>query len=575
MLERAKSGGVRLLRYGKVSLPIEHISEADRNPMMTAAVKELLREQGVRGGRAVISVSGQSVFTRFVKLPAATPENIERMVGFEAQQNVPFPMTEVVWDYQLIGGSAEKGEFDVVLVAIKSDIIEGLARAVGAAGVRVDLVDVSSLALYNAVRYNYDIDRGCHLVVDIGARTTNLIFLEREKIFTRAVAIGGNHVTQEIMREFDEEKMSFAQADALKCSKGFVGLGGAYAEPDDPFVARVSKVIRNVMTRIHAEVTRSVIFYRTQQGGQAPTKMLLAGGSASLPYLDYFFKEKLQAEVEFFNPFRNIELGPSTDRDLLGRQAPGYGGAVGLALRLTAVECPIEVNLLPRFIAAQREFNKKKKYFAGCAVGLALIGAGWWGHLDQSAKADHAAVEKLQTRVQNLQRLERQIQDRVKAIGALEKDKEQIKQLAQTRARWSQLLNALAECLPTDTWIVQLQPASPPPPPSEPGAAPAEATPVEPPPEPPPEPLPGEEGQPRAVTGAQITELVMDCASIYTPDEPERLQKQTEFLRKLHENTALFDANGTVISKGTTSPKEGDFCVTFKITAKLKEPIPQ
>jgi hypothetical protein len=316
-----------------------------------------------------------------------------------------------------------------------------------------------------------------------------------------------------------------------------------------------------------------VIFYRTQQGGQAPTKMLLAGGSASLPYLDYFFKEKLQAEVEFFNPFRNIELAPNIDRGTLGRQAPGYGGAVGLALRLTAAECPIEVNLLPRFIAAQREFNKKKKYFAGCAIGLALIGAGWWGHLDQSAKADRAAVEKLRSRVQNLQRLERQIQNYAKAKDALDKDKDQIKTLAQSRARWSQVLNALSECLPPDTWIVQVQPASPPPPkPAEPGAAPTETAPVEPPPE---ISMAEESGAPRTVTGSQVSDLVIDCASIYKPDEPKSLERQTEFLRKLHENTTLFDANGTVISKGTTSPKEGDFCVTFKINVKLKEPIPQ
>ena len=119
VLERVKTGGVRLLQYSTTDLPVDSTQETDRSAVITATLRQMLREHGVRRGRAVISVAGQSVFTRFVKLPAATPENIERMVGFEAQQNVPFPMSEVVWGYQLIGGASEKGEYEVVLVAIK------------------------------------------------------------------------------------------------------------------------------------------------------------------------------------------------------------------------------------------------------------------------------------------------------------------------------------------------------------------------------------------------------------------------------------------------------------------------
>jgi type IV pilus assembly protein PilM len=484
-------------------------------------------------------------------------------------------MSEVVWDYQLIGGRADQTEFEVVLVAIKSDIIEALARAVEAAGLRVTLVDVSPLALYNSVRYNYDTTEGCTLVVDVGARTTNLLFIEQDKIFTRSIPIGGNTITQAAMSEFEEMRLTFGQAEDLKRSKGFVGLGGAFEEPEDPMVARLSKIIRNVMTRLHAEIARSVIFYRTQQGGHQPTKLLLAGGSTALPYTDHFFNEKLQVPVEFFNPFRGVDIDGALNRDALAERAAFYGGAVGLGLRAAAGECPIEVNLLPKSIIAQREFNRKKLYFAGAAVGLGLIGFSWSYFFDRVATDQTAQVGDLNHRIQSLRRLEVQMDKLEKTAGEYLKVKEEIKKQSLLRRRWLEIVDDLAKRLPKDTWIVQLQPGA-----GDTGArasaarptglmrgAPAEAPPEGAPPE-------GEPGQAEGAgtAEAKITELTIIGASIYIAKEPDRLQKPSEFLKELR-NSPYFDKDATSITKGPT-PKEGDLNFTFTIAAKLKEPIP-
>ncbi|MBI5394006.1 MAG: type IV pilus assembly protein PilM [Verrucomicrobia bacterium] len=557
-----KPEGLRLLSFAVADLPVDPTQDMDRNPLITATIKDLLRQQGIRGGRAVISVSGQSVFTRFVKLPPATPENIERMVGFEAQQNVPFPMEEVVWDYQLIGGGADKGEFEVVLVAIKSDIIEGLARAVEAAGLRVTLVDVSPLAFYNAARYNYDFAEGCTLLVDVGARTTNLLFIEQDKIFTRSIPIGGNTITQQVMSEFEENRLSFAQADELKRTKGFVGLGGAYEEPEDSMVARLSKTMRNVMTRLHAEIARSVIFYRTQQGGTAPTRLLLAGGCAALPYADHFFNEKLQVPVEFFNPFQHVEIDPAVNQDQLSKHAFFYGGAVGLGLRAAAAECPIEVNLLPKSLLAEREFNKKKVYLAGVAVGLAMAGVSWWWYFDRTAQeANNRAAEFKQRVEKKLGPLENRMTKLERDIAACEKIKDQIESQLRARDLWPQLFDDISKRVPADTWIIKLEPVNP--------AAAALGAPGEPPPELP----PGDQPVRAKAPESKITELTITLGSIYKPKEPEPLQKQSKFLKALHESP-FFVKEATKMTRGPT-PKEGDFNFTFTITAKLKEPIAQ
>ena len=174
-------------------------------------------------------------------------------------------------------------------------------------GLRTAVVDVATMALYNAFRYNYSELPGCSLLVDIGARTTNLLFVEPQKIFSRSIPIGGSSVTAAIAKEFGEP---FAAADFRKKRDGFVSLGGAYAEPSDPEVARVSKLMRSTMTRLHAEVMRSISHYRAQQQGNAPERLFLCGGTATTPYMREFFSEKLQLPVEYFNPLRNVSVAP-------------------------------------------------------------------------------------------------------------------------------------------------------------------------------------------------------------------------------------------------------------------------
>src|SRR6267378_5356188 len=162
-----------------------------------------LAEFQIRHEAVNYAVPAQSVFARFVKLPAVEEEKIERIIAFEAQQNVPFPIDEVVWDYQLVGGGTDE-QIQVVLVAIKADLLEGLNASVESAGLRTSIVCVATMALYNAFRYNYSDLPGCSLLVDIGARTTNLLFIEPGKIFSRSVAIGGASISSAIAKEFGE-----------------------------------------------------------------------------------------------------------------------------------------------------------------------------------------------------------------------------------------------------------------------------------------------------------------------------------------------------------------------------------
>src|SRR6202034_781177 len=128
------------------------------------------------------------------------------------------PLAEVVWDYQILG-SAPTGELEVLLVAIKTDIVEGLFRVAESSGLRLQLADVSPAALCNAFRYNYGDLEDCTMLLDIGAKTSNLLFFEKGKVFSRSINLGANAITQDFA---NEAKLKFEEAEKIKIAAGFV-----------------------------------------------------------------------------------------------------------------------------------------------------------------------------------------------------------------------------------------------------------------------------------------------------------------------------------------------------------------
>src|SRR3954470_16579841 len=207
------------------------------------------------------------------------------------------------------------------------------------------------------------------MLLDIGAKTSNLLFFEKGKMFARSINIGANAITQEFA---GEAKIAFAKAEELKVNEGFVSLGGAYEEPENPHQAAISKIARQVMTRLHIQVNQTIQFYRGQQGGSAPVRLFLAGGASIMPYTAQFFAEKLNVGVEYFNPFRNITLEPNIDLEDLAKVAHSFGEVVGLGLRNLA-QCPVELNLIPKSIRSKQAFDSKKPYFIATMVSLILV----------------------------------------------------------------------------------------------------------------------------------------------------------------------------------------------------------
>src|SRR3954462_11558282 len=188
-----ESGGLRLKQYGIKSLGAEGAQETAREATVLKALQEMLTEKGIKGKVVNVCAPGFHVFSKFVRLPPVDAGKVTQIIQYEAQQNVPFSLEEVVWDYQILGSTAT-GELEVLLVAIKSDIVEGLFKVARSAGLRMQLVDVSPAALCNTFRYNYGDMEGCNMLPDIGGKTSNLLFFEKGNMFSRSINIGANAI---------------------------------------------------------------------------------------------------------------------------------------------------------------------------------------------------------------------------------------------------------------------------------------------------------------------------------------------------------------------------------------------
>ena len=447
-----KGGVPTLINYGVSPIEGEGGNESGRLAFIVTAIRDQMRELGIKPGPMMLSISGQVVFPRFVKLPPVGKDKLPQIIQYEAEQNVPFPIDEVVWDYQLIGDGEE--ELNVMLVAAKIENIKRLTDCTEAADLEPEVVDVAPMALLNAVHHSIQVDGECVMVLDIGARSSNLIFMEGSRVFSRSIPVAGNTITQELMKAF---AVSFEEAEQIKIEQGFVSFGGVTVAGDSEEAEQASKIIRTVLTRLHAEVNRSINFYRSQQGGAAPDMVLLTGGSSMLAHVDTFFQDKLRVPVSYFNPFDAVEVAASVDTELLNQDIQCMGEVVGLALRYGG-HAFVEINLMPPDLVALKTMRQRKPYFiaSAAAVALSMLGLGWYYRIAGQALSERTTA--LQTAVQEIEYTQGRLQNESRERQASEDQLAQLTQQVGARARWIEVLEVAGSALEQGMWISAVEP---------------------------------------------------------------------------------------------------------------------
>ena len=454
--EYSSSGNIVLQAFDWASIE-SSATGIERIRVVSDAIKGMLLDNNFTTNRAFVCSTGQNAFVRFVKLPPISGDEakIRQVVKFEAEDKVPFALDEVSWDYQLIPSGEDGDEIEVMIVVMKNDVTANLTGSILRSGLKTELIGVSSAALLNVAKANNIGNDECVMLLDIGDRCSDLLFIDGDRFFSRSIPIAGHAITQQIMKEF---KISASAAEEIKRKHGFVALGAGYEDPESEVAAVVSKIIRNVLTRLHNDINQTRSVFKNQYKGGAPSTLYLTGGSSVMKNVDRFFAEKLAVNVEFFNPFEIVHLAPRIEPEKMQPIAHSFATVVGIALHLKK-QCPIEVNLIPEQMKKSFELAPRKKYlFASMVVVFAMfllmfINAERKSAVFAQQSATNAKVlDKLVKLDQELDTLYRET--------AVELDKVRlVEALKEGRGIWARVMGSILENMPEDITMTSVSPS--------------------------------------------------------------------------------------------------------------------
>jgi type IV pilus assembly protein PilM len=313
-------GGYELELFDMLPLPPELIVDGSiiDSLRLIDSLKELVKKAKIKTKDAVISIAGHSsVIIKRVSLPEMSEEELSESIKFEAEQYIPFDIEDVNLDFQILGPKEEAGQMDVMLVAVKKDIINEYLSVVKESGLNPVIVDVNSFALENIYEVNYEIEPDKNIaIVNIGASTINMNILKGGiSVFTRDSAVGSNLHTEALQREFN---LTYETAERLKKGEAVENVS-----PQDAL-----SVMDLASEEIIGEVKRSLEYFH-----EDINEVILSGGCALVKDFPKLLAEKIGIEVKVMEPLKNIKIPKRFDITYIEEMVPMAVVAAGLALR--------------------------------------------------------------------------------------------------------------------------------------------------------------------------------------------------------------------------------------------------
>jgi type IV pilus assembly protein PilM len=324
-LRPARPGGFELVGLGAEELSPDCIVDGviiSKLPV-SDAINRIFTQQHIKNERVNTSISGHSVIVKKISLPVQSDEDLAESIRWEAEQYIPFEISDVNLDYQVLGENAGTGNLDILLVAVKKDKITDYTSVVKMAGKVPVLMDVDAFALQNAYELNYEpTSKNTVALLDIGASTMTInIVSGTDFLFTRDVGVGGHQYTEFLQKEFN---LTFPQAKALKHGESVENLKPSEA----------THVVESVTEIICLEIQKTYDFFKSTTTVDHIDRMIVSGGAAHTPGLIETLARKFEIPTEKFDAFRNITIDPEQfSSSMIADRAPDFAVAVGLALR--------------------------------------------------------------------------------------------------------------------------------------------------------------------------------------------------------------------------------------------------
>jgi type IV pilus assembly protein PilM len=450
-----ENGSVQAESFDFVEFP-KLLSQQDADPdeLIRDAIKQFLSRNTLKGDKVAISVSGQSGLARFIKLPPVDDKQLPNLVGYEAKQQIPFDLEDVVWDYQKLPTvNDDEDEFhqtEVGLFAMKRDQVLRLIRPLVDAEVEIDVVQLLPISVYNAVSYDQGLipqeDRAgydpnqWHVIFSTGTEASDLVLTNGARIWQRSVPIGGNHFTKQLTTDL---KLTFAKAEHTKRTA---------REAADP--RKVFQSMRPVFNDLVTELQRTLGYFGGIEKKAKIKQVIAVGNSLKLPGLVPYLEKNLELPVKRIETFSTLKGANVVDDPKFKDNIFAFPASYGLVLQGLGL-APLRTNLIPREIVQQRLIRSKKPWVTAIAATLLASFAfnyffHWraWNsvHMEEWTSAK-SSVQQIQQQSTNLESEDAKQLDELKRLDGLG---ELAVGSADGRLLWLELLKAITASLPVD-----------------------------------------------------------------------------------------------------------------------------
>jgi type IV pilus assembly protein PilM len=430
--------------------------EAEPAELIRGALEQFLSRNVVKGDRVAVSVPGQAGLARFIKLPPVESKKIADIVKYEARQQIPFALEEVVWDFTRMPGGSESDGFvldtEVGLFAMKREQVYRSLKPFVDAGIEVDIVQLTPLALYNFVcfdqitdlpkpeDYNPERPPESIVVLSLGTDTTDIVITNGFRVWQRNIPLGGNHFTKALTKEL---KVTFAKAEHLKRNA-----------TQQENAKQIFQAMRPVFNDLLSEVQRSVGYFSNIDRTARITRVLALGNAMKLQGLQKFLAQSLGLEVTRLESFRNLAGPAVVDAPSFKENLPGFGVTYGLCLQGLR-DTTIATNLVPREMLTTRIIREKKPWAVAAAATLMLgFTTNFFGnynalsyvHDDRfgaALKEADGTISYSGTQKSNYETAKQQYNTYLGIGGNLVHDVE-------AKLLWMELMKTVNVCLPTD-----------------------------------------------------------------------------------------------------------------------------
>jgi len=430
---RARKTGnkIEILAFDYVEYNLTNIdNDAELDAAVRQALTTFLGRYDVAGDEIIVSAPAHSALIRFIKLPPVERKKIKDIVRYEAHQQIPFPLEEVIWDYQTLDRGFVPGEeVEVGIFAMRKEVIHRFLSNLMLVNLESSVLQVAPIAVYNFIMYERPPSAGAVIVIDIGANNTDLLIVSQDRVWTRNLPIAGNDLTNAIGREFN---LPFEKAETLKRKAA-----------KSKFQAKIYEAMKPALKGLIDELQRSVGYYKSVNAGQRIDHILVMGSAFKLPGLGRFLLNNLQYEVRKLGAAQNYVIDNALNIDSYRENPLGFGVALGLVTQGLGMGS-MTTNLMPEEIIYRRILSRKKPWaFVANGIFLAMVGINYLQAKGLEARYRGHKVPNVESEVKQIIDETQQYQQLAGSLGGIDGQLNKFITPGKDRTYWLDILDGV------------------------------------------------------------------------------------------------------------------------------------